>query len=114
MAGPGNKKARLLRGRAFLLLATVFMLTGPILYHGLNVLFSVKLESLVWPALLASFCLGLLFTGFAEVIGGVQRWLWAVIASLAGVAVLSVLSLIVLLLLGMALAFAGVPGYDLM
>jgi len=108
-----TQRARTLRGGFFLLLATVSMLTAPISYHVLNVLFSVKLESLAWPVLLASLCLGLLFSGFAGVIRGGQRWLWAVIASLVGLVLLSVLSLLVLVLLGMALAFAGVPGYYL-
>ena len=96
-----------------LLFSLAFMLGLPVLDHALN--FAVghgTLDSwLLWAPVV---CLASSLTGFLCLRTPRLPVPVAILAALCSTVLLSVYSLLLSLLIGIALAFSGAPGYDLM
>ena len=97
-----------------LFLASIALMLGaPLVYHALNfVVPAAKQDS--WLLACPVACLALCLTGLLRLQRPKLSVIAAVLASVGGAALLSLCALVLLVLIGVALAFAGAPGYDLM
>jgi len=97
-----------------LLLASIALMLGaPLVYHALNfVIPNVKQDW--WLLACPVVCFGLCLIGILRLQRPKLSVIAAILASIGGAALLSLCALVLLVLIGVALAFAGAPGYDLM